>query len=248
MLGKSHVVGSLAFVHVGLALHTVYSNRAGAEADATATVEPITVFGFTLGEPMTFTAYSLIVVTITLFSLLLLRIGRKKLFLGYLVGMAFCLFALAVLFDTSHAFQSALILLSFTLGTLLPDIDSETSSIGRYVKPISSVIPHRTITHTIWIVALITGFGWYLKSLSLLALGLGYAIHIAQDAFSKQGICWFYPIIGRYDYFSNGGAVKHGKRFPFMYKVGGTGETLFFYGSIAVHVLCVGFVTWQILQ
>lgn len=249
MLGKTHVVGSLAVAHVGLVAYTAMMNRKD-EVEYMLYKEPVQVFGFELGEPLSLTAYALILATVTAFVLLLLRVGKAKIRFGYLGVIGFCLLALTLIFDSSYPFELALILLLFTLGTLLPDIDSETSTIGRYVAPIARAIPHRTITHTIWVVALILGFGIYLKSPYILALGVGYTIHILEDSFSKQGIAWFYPILGTYDTYSGGGTTKRNQS-AFMkaiaYRTGGTAETIFYYGSIMIHIACVGFVTWHIL-
>lgn len=238
MLGKTHVVGSLAIAHAGLLGYTVYQNR---DSITSTDVAPRSVLGLAIGEPLSLVSYSVIVTTVLLFVLLLLRVGKGKLLTGYFGLMLLLLVGLKVLFDSTYPFELAVLLLVFALGSLLPDIDSENSTIGKYIKPISRAIPHRTITHTIWVVALLIGLSWYLGSVYLLVLALGYTIHITEDAFSKQGICWFYPIIGSYDTFSGGGVKKHGRTTDFAYKTGGTGEELLFYGFVLIHVLCVGF-------
>src|SRR5690554_7007684 len=79
-------------------------------------------------------------------------------------------------------------------GVLLPYIDSETSTLGRYVKPIARVIPHRTFTHTLWAVLVLGILSVFVDNGYLYMLTLGYTLHIVEDTFSRQGICWLYPL------------------------------------------------------
>lgn len=237
MLGKSHVVGSLAVAHAGLFGYMKYAER---DASSGA-IKPLELFGVEIVgsiDPLSTVDYGLLALTVTMFVLWLLRIGTKKMLAGYMAVTTTLIFGFGFLAQSPDLKSYAIIAVLFTLGTLLPDIDSEKSTLGRYVPFISSVIPHRTITHTIWVVALLGGLSWYFSSVYILALTLGYLIHILEDSFSKQGIAWFYPI-GGYDSFGSGATVKRGKRFKGLsYRTGGTGETVFFYAAIVVHVLC----------
>lgn len=238
MLGKTHVISSLAVMHVGLLGYTVFKNR---DVDVKAMIdqpdEALEVFGFPFGNPLSLVEYSLIVIAVTLFILWLLRIGGGRLRAGYLGVSALCLGALVFIVDSNYAFDLALAMLAFALGTLLPDIDSETSTIGKYITPISRAIPHRTITHSIWPVLLMAGAAWYFESIYLLSLALGYTLHVAEDSFSRQGIRWFYPIPNL--------RMKNGRSFPLAYETGGFGESLVFFAAIGVHALCAGYVVWS---
>lgn len=237
MLGRTHVIGSLAVMHAGLLAYTAYESRGGGVGIMfhSPTTEP-EIFGFQFGTPLSLVEYGLILTAVSLFILLLLRVGGGRMLAGYFGMAVLCMGALVLGFDSEYPFQLALILLSFALGAVLPDIDSENSTIGKYIKPISRSIPHRTITHTIWAVLLIAGFAWYFESVYLLALAFGYSLHIAEDSFSQQGIRWFYPIP----------AMKPKRwKFPFAYETGGFGESLLFIAAIAVHVLCAGYVFWS---
>jgi len=95
-------------------------------------------------------------------------------------------------------------------GSLLPDIDAPTSSIGRPFFPISSwlnrTIGHRTVTHSLVSLAvlglLIVGSGWCLAYFwafdrRLIRLGwllvLGFASHILVDTLNKTGVELFWP-------------------------------------------------------
>lgn len=233
MLGRTHVIGSLALMHAGLLGYSVYANRNEASTENEGGYA--TVFGLPIGEPLSLIEYGLMVGAVGFFIMLLLRIGGSRLRIAQLVLMMGGLAALYFVADGDYPLTITFMLLCFALGTVFPDIDSETSTIGKYIKPISRAIPHRTITHTFWVVGLIAGLAWYFESVYLFALALGCAVHIAEDSFSQQGIQWFYPIPKL--------EFKRWK-FPFAYETGGFGETILFYAAIAIHVLCAGYVIW----
>lgn len=110
--------------------------------------------------------------------------------------------------------------LLFLLGTLLPDIDSENSLLGRYIH---IPIEHRTWLHTMWIpmIFLIVSI-WYPI---LIWLGLGYMIHLFWDSFSYCGVCYFYPI-SKYRRYGNGAKVKQKHLFK-LYRAGKSSEYVF---------------------
>jgi membrane-bound metal-dependent hydrolase YbcI (DUF457 family) len=235
MLGRTHVIGSLALMHVGLIAYTSYENQGGdVQIMLHRPHTTLEVFGFQFGVPLSLVEYSLIVMAVSLFILWLLRVGGRRVLVGYFGLVVLCMSVLMLGFDSNYSFQLALILLSFSLGSVLPDIDSEDSTIGKYIKPISSMIPHRTITHTIWAVLVIGVAAWFSQSIYLFALAVGYAVHIAEDSFSEQGIRWFYPI-----------PSMRSKRFRLAYETGGFAETIMFLLAIGAHVLCAGFVIWS---
>lgn len=110
------------------------------------------------------------------------------------------------------------ILLLFLLGiigSILPDIDSETSYLGRYF-PFSKYIPHRTITHTIWAILCLMGIGYFVSSPYYNMMVFGYFWHILEDTFSKQGIAWFNPFSG-YVTYGSGAVMKRGRKPKFFY-------------------------------
>lgn len=121
-------------------------------------------------------------------------------------------------------------------GSLLPDIDSETSTLGRYVKPIARAIPHRTFTHTLWVVLVLGVVSVFVDNGYLYMLTLGYTLHIVEDSFSRQGICWLYPIVGTYRQYGNGAVIKS-KRNPkfFFYRTNKTSEWVVFSFFLAMH-------------
>ena len=240
-MGKTHVVGSLAVLHMGLIGYAFIATRSPAKDK----LDDFQVFGHSIHLPNTLLEYGLTVLAVILFVFLLLRIGRRKLLFVYLLGLFGSLFLLNWFSNTGEPLSAALILLSFTLGTLLPDIDSEESSIGRYFGLLSRIIPHRTITHTIWIVILLAAASWSFHSIFLAALTLGYALHILEDSFSNQGICWFYPVIGKYITRPGGQTIKAGRSTTFAYTKGGLAEHLFLFFSLGIHAVCMAlFFYW----
>lgn len=107
----------------------------------------------------------------------------------------------------------------FIIGTLLPDIDSKTSLLGRVIH---IPVEHRTWTHTIWICAILIAASFFVPF--VWALTVGYILHIIIDSFSTGGICWFYPI-SQYRMLNNGGKIK--KHHKGIYRVGKTSEAIF---------------------
>lgn len=237
MLGKTHVIGSLALMHIGLTAYTAYENRGGDVRMMLYHPDMnLEIMGFQFGRQLSLIEYSLVVMTVLLFILWLLRIGGRRMLAGYFGAVVLGMSALFLAFDSIYPFQLTLIVLSFSFGTVLPDIDSEDSTIGKYIKPISRMIPHRTITHTLWAVLAIAGLAWSLESIYLFALALGYVVHIAEDSFSEQGIRWFYPIPG---------FRSKRWRFPFAYETGGVAESMMLLLAIVTHTLCAGYVIWS---
>lgn len=122
-----------------------------------------------------------------------------------------------------------LCLLLFYLGTLLPDIDSKNSLLGRFIY---LPVKHKTWTHTIYGPFLIfVGSVWYLMSFWL---GLGYILHLFWDSLSYCGVCFFYPF-SKYREYNSGAKVKVNHKFK-IYRTGKTSE----YVVVAVLVTLTG--------
>lgn len=125
-------------------------------------------------------------------------------------------------------------------GSLLPDIDTSTSTLGRFVPFIGAIIPHRTITHTIWII-LIFGIGIFCfgGNAYIIAVWIGYILHVVEDTFSKQGIAWFYPIDG-YRTYGSGAVVKRGRNPKFFYyRTGSDREIGIFYVMLVFWIIFI---------
>lgn len=107
--------------------------------------------------------------------------------------------------DLSPVNVGAIILL-FILGSLLPDIDSPESLVGRFIY---LPFEHRTWTHTIWVV-LILGLA-SIKYRLLAIVCLAYFLHLCFDSLSKCGVCWIYPI-SKYRKYGSHAKVKEGHK------------------------------------
>ena len=100
---------------------------------------------------------------------------------------------------------SPVVLAAAGVGALLPDIEHQSSTIGRRIWPLSillsKLLGHRGVTHSLMAVAtlfiglaiLAGGFpAW------LLALATGYLSHIAGDWLTPAGVPLFWPSKLRY--------------------------------------------------
>lgn len=86
-------------------------------------------------------------------------------------------------------------------GSLLPDIDTSTSGLGRWVKPVSSVLErrfgHRTITHSLLgltILGLLTAWLLLVNPAVWFWLLGGAATHILLDSHNITGVPLLYPL------------------------------------------------------
>lgn len=110
-------------------------------------------------------------------------------------------------------------------GSLLPDIDTTTSGLGRWIKPISSVIErrlgHRSLTHSLLGMLLLSfSFSWilYFSAWVYLWLLVGFFSHIVLDSHNVTGVPLLYPLrlefVSIYD---RGMRVKYGSSTEFSY-------------------------------
>lgn len=125
---------------------------------------------------------------------------------------------------------------ALAVGTLLPDIDSASSTLGRRMPVSLSFLGHRTWTHTLWALALLLTLSEAVRPLAWCALG--YATHLALDSLSSRGVCWLYPA-GGYRTFRGGAVVKRGRRAPSLYRVGTFSETAVAAAAIAASAAVV---------
>ena len=83
------------------------------------------------------------------------------------------------------------------IGSLLPDIDTPHSILGRYNLFVGGM-KHRGFTHTILSMIIFT---WAIKSMfSHVAAGFlfGYAMHLIMDGLTPMGIMWMFPFKLKY--------------------------------------------------
>ena len=101
-------------------------------------------------------------------------------------------FLLALLFRFN-----AIMVLVCLFASLLPDMDTTKSKLGRKVKFLSGffnvLFGHRKLFHSLFFAAGLS-FLVYLYSFELaLAFFVGYISHLLIDSLNKAGIKWFYP-------------------------------------------------------
>lgn len=108
------------------------------------------------------------------------------------------------------------------LTSVLPDVDMLAKKYN--IAPLMWV-KHRGFTHSIWPILWLMFMTYNTMNnlyLFLISYGvlLGYLSHLVADAFSVQGVAWFYPFTG-YKTGSQGGKwAKSRGPFPALYKVG----------------------------
>jgi len=79
------------------------------------------------------------------------------------------------------------------IATLLPDIDAETSKLGRKIKLISKSFKHRGFFHSLLFGMLITGLFYYANTGLYLEFAIGYSSHILLDLFNYKTVQLFWP-------------------------------------------------------
>lgn len=126
-------------------------------------------------------------------------------------------------------------------GAFAPDLDggdTYDSELTRLLGKLNFLqyIPHRTYTHTLWIVALLVllfyqmpqiGANDYLIRNLILGFTVSYALHLILDNFSKQGVNWFFPF-GNYRYNPKFKSYQKKRKYHwYYYRVNGNFELWF---------------------
>lgn len=111
--------------------------------------------------------------------------------LGALAG-----FFLLNYFQPEHAFLFSFV---FLFASVLPDIDTTKSIVGKRFLPLSSFLSiftrHRGFFHSVWIPAIsLLAFSYIDYSMIGIAFALGYILHIIMDALSEEGVSMFSPV------------------------------------------------------
>jgi inner membrane protein len=79
--------------------------------------------------------------------------------------------------------------------SMLPDIDTVDSFIGKKAKLISMFLAHRGFFHSITAAILFTIAAFIIANNTYLALAfaVGYLSHLFLDSLTKKGVQWFWP-------------------------------------------------------
>lgn len=139
----------------------------------------------------------------------------------------------AIMFGVHAApLDAAVFVAGSCIGGLLPDIDSESSLLGRHVH---LPVPHRTITHSLWPVMLLLvlanvtdGF----IAAMFTAVLFGYFVHLVADAVGRAGICWLWPF-QRYITYTSGAYVAPGHKIK-LYRNGEASEYIVIAVALAI--------------
>jgi len=105
------------------------------------------------------------------------------------IGLAFALLFLP------HVNNKLIFFLVVLISSLIPDIDSPNSTLGRHkvFRPLQWVSEHRGVFHSLTlgvVFALILALIWPILAFPFF---LGYAAHLLSDSFTKDGITPFWP-------------------------------------------------------
>lgn len=103
------------------------------------------------------------------------------------------------------------------ISSILADVDSSKSRIGKKIKTLSWTIEktfgHRNIFHSIFpLVAIIILFFFYLKwNVVGMAMIIGYSSHLFIDCFTRMGIGFLHPISKKRitGFMKTGGLLEH---------------------------------------
>jgi len=83
------------------------------------------------------------------------------------------------------------------IASVLPDIDSYKSKIGKKVKPLSFLINiflgHRGIFHSVFLLILISLLIMLASYEITIAFFVGYLSHLILDSLTPEGVMFFYP-------------------------------------------------------
>jgi membrane-bound metal-dependent hydrolase YbcI (DUF457 family) len=88
--------------------------------------------------------------------------------------------------------------LALVVGSLLPDIDTTTSGVGKFLKPasrwIESKYGHRTVTHSLLFAVLVSALLLPLGANLCVALFLGICSHLLLDTLNVNGVPLLWPV------------------------------------------------------
>lgn len=130
--------------------------------------------------------------------------GKNHLIFGVTSGFLLDAALLAKTGNTYGIDVAAGIITLSALGSLLPDIDSPKSKIGKILfflsYPINKMFGHRTFTHSLFFLligicsyAAYSGDFQFMRNFYPIAFCVGFLGHLIQDTFTKGGCPWLYP-------------------------------------------------------
>jgi len=112
----------------------------------------------------------------------------------------------AVLFFLPHVNYKMIFIPVVLIATLLPDIDTAYSSLGKRIvfRPLQLFMKHRGIIHSFtFCIAVSVLFAFYIPVLAF-PFFLGYALHLIADAWTVEGIRPFLAFERSYEWQGEG--------------------------------------------
>lgn len=108
--------------------------------------------------------------------------------------VAFGIFISLLIFRVVHIENQTLFVIICGFFALLPDVDNSRSKFGQRVKPLSFILKHRGLMHSIWIPLILTLAVYPLSFDISLAIFAGYVSHLLTDSITKRGVKFIWPI------------------------------------------------------
>ena len=113
----------------------------------------------------------------------------------FITHISFAIFISLMIIKFSPPVSRYFFLLAMVLGSLLPDLDSATSFIGKKFKLVSLFFKHRGMIHGI---VFLTGFSIIVFLITknfyyFLAFATGYLSHLLLDSMTPSGVAFFWP-------------------------------------------------------
>jgi inner membrane protein len=96
----------------------------------------------------------------------------------------------------THVPDQFLFIFMVMLATVLPDVDSGFSALGKswFTKPVHLFVSHRGILHSYTFCVAVSVALTFIYSPLALPFFLGYSMHLFADSFTVQGIKPFWPL------------------------------------------------------
>lgn len=135
------------------------------------------------------------------------------------------------LFFANYTADKIVFLALVLFATLIPDIDSLSSYIGRRARPLSTIITffskHREFFHSFTCVFILSILLLLFLPQTALPVFIGYAMHLFADSFTKEGIQVFWPVE---------------KRVKWRIKTGGLVEKIIFFAFALVDIVYLVYI------
>ena len=111
--------------------------------------------------------------------------------------LAFSFLISILIIDSFNIQNKVMFIVILLIASVLPDIDSYKSKLGRKIKPISFLINiflgHRGIFHSLFLLILISLIIAFINNEIAAAFFIGYLSHLILDSLTPEGVMFFYP-------------------------------------------------------